>query len=413
MRRPGLLLLAALVCGCASSTVTTSAPPTADGTSAPAVSSYTPDQLLVLLTPAPPAVWQRASYELASDYQLRQLGAWTVGSIDDTPCVVYQAPTGRDVHQIVRHMAQDPRVVVAEPVHRFKVLAEPAPKQSSYNDPYVDLQKGVEELSLAAAQRVATGRGVKVGIIDTGMELDHPDLRGRIAGVGNYVDKGERSFTSDVHGTAVAGILAAGANNSVGIVGVAPGAMLYAFKACWQDPPASRQAVCDSYTLARAVDAAIGAGVRVLNLSLSGPPDPFLSKLIGAALAKRTVVIAAYDAAQPDGGFPASREGVIAVGAEPRPGEPPAAASRAGPAVVGPGVDVLSTAPAGSYDFFSGSSFAAAHAAGVTALLLEKRPELTPAEVRKLLVGTPSGPAPPRLDPCAALARLEGHPVCG
>ena len=193
---------------------------------------------------------------------------------------------------MLRRLDADPRVSVAQPVQRFRVLAAgrrprgQGQGKSGYNDPYADLQRDVAELSLPAVHRVATGKGVKVGVVDTGLDLDHPDLRGRVAGAGNFVESGERSFTSDVHGTAVAGILAAAANNQVGIVGVAPEALLYAFKACWQEPPASRQAVCDSYTLARAVDAALGQGVQVLNLSLSGPPDPFLSRLLGAALAK-------------------------------------------------------------------------------------------------------------------------------
>jgi subtilisin family serine protease len=252
---------------------------------------------------------------------------------------------------------------------------------------------------------------VRIGVVDTGVDLDHPDLRGRIAGAGNYVERGEQTFTSDVHGTAVAGILAAGSNNQVGIVGVAPGAAVYAFKACWQDPPESRQAVCDSYTLARALDAALNARVQVLNLSLTGPPDPFLQRLVSAALARRTVVVTAWDGAAPDGGFPASLEGVLAVGTQPRPGE---AAPAAPPPITAPAVDVLSTAPRGAYDFFNGSSFAAAHAAGVAALLLELRPELTPGEVRELLLASASGAggAPARLAPCAALARLRGQAVC-
>jgi subtilisin family serine protease len=380
---------------------------------APAVAS-TEGQLLVLLAPGPPALWQRQSAELAGQYKLRQLAAWTVGSLDETPCVIYQTKPDQDLRQVLRRLAADPRVAVAQPVQRFRVLAAPPGQAASgYNDPYADLQRDVAELALPAVHRVATGRGVKVGIVDTGLDLDHPDLRGKVAAASNYVESGDRTFTSDVHGTAVAGIVAAAANNQVGIVGVAPGALIYAFKACWQEPPTSRQAVCDSYTLARAVDAALGQGVQVLNLSLSGPSDPFLSRLLGAALARRTVVVAAYDGGLEDGGFPASRDGVLGVGADRRPGDAQPATAR--PPLVAPAVDVLSTAPRGSYDFFSGSSFAAAHVAGVAALLLERRPGLTAAEVRELLVGSGRSQGEgnaPSVDPCAALARLEGRPVC-
>jgi len=405
LRAAGVLVATVLALGC-SSTATPRATES-DDVAAAAGQRPSASQLLVLMRPAPRSLWLQQGAELAGDYRMRQVAAWTVDSLDATPCVIYEVAPGRDVATLVKHLTGDPRVTVAQPVQRFQVLGS-----SGYNDPYADLQKGVKELQLHDVQQVATGKGVKVGIVDTGMDLDHPDLRGRVAGAGNYVDKGERSFTHDVHGTAVAGILAAAANNQVGIVGVAPDASLYAFKACWQEPPASRQAVCDSYTLARAVDAAIGAGVQVLNLSLSGPPDPFLSKLLGAALSRRTVVVAAYDSGQKDGGFPASRDGVLAVGAEPRPGDPPSTpgASRT-LALVGPAVDVLSTAPGGGYDFFSGSSFAAAHVAGVVALLLERKPGLTPAEVRQLLVGTATGTAT-RLDPCGAMSRLERRPVC-
>ena len=406
--------VAALLSGCASVPTSGGAPGTS--TAAAATADATAGQVLVLMEPAPSTLWQRQSGELAGQYRLQQVAAWTVASLDDAPCVIYQAAPGADIRQVLRRLGADPRVSVAQPVQRFRVLAAPPPPavngKSGYNDPYADLQRDVAELSLPAVHRVATGKGVKVGVVDTGLDVDHPDLRGRVAHIGNYVESGERSFTSDVHGTAVAGILAAAANNQVGIVGVAPEALLYAFKACWQEPPASRQAVCDSYTLARAVDAALGQGVQVLNLSLSGPPDPFLSRLLGAALARRTVVVAAYDDALADGGFPASRDGVLGVGAEARAGDPRAAAGK--PPLVGPAVDVLSTAPRASYDFFNGSSFAAARVAGVAALLLERKPSLTVAEVRELLVasGSRSEGGAPRVDPCAALAKLEGRAVC-
>lgn len=405
--RPGklacVLLAAAVTWGCAAQS-----PPATPGgalAAASAAEGAGTHQLLVLLRKGP--LWQRQGGELGAEYGLRQSAAWTVGSLDGTPCVIYETVADRPLAGLLRRLGADPRVDVAQPLQRFRVLQAPP---GAYNDPYVKLQRWVEEQSLAAVHRTATGRGVRVGVVDTGLDLDHPDLRGRIAGAGNFVERGETSFTSDVHGTAVAGILVAAANNQVGIVGVAPGAQLFAFKACWQEPAGSRQAVCDSYTLGRAIDAALAADVQVLNLSLTGPPDPFLSRLVMAALARGVVVVAAWDGAIAGGGFPASMAGVVAVGAEAQGGETGSAA----PPLSGPAVDVLSTAPRGTYDFFQGSSFAAAHAAGVAALLLELFPTLAPAEVRDILISSASGDAgSQRLDPCAALARATGRAVCG
>ena len=214
----------------------------------------------------------------------------------------------------------------------------------------------------------------------------------------------------------MAGVIAASANNGVGIVGVAPGAEIYALKACWQQPPGSREAVCNSYTLAKAVDFAILQDVQVLNFSLAGPPDPLLGRLIGAALAKGIVVVAA------DGGTPAlelSRQlqGVIGIlGSDPKGGAIAPAGTKLLSTLAAPSVDILTTAPKASYDFFSGSSFAAAQVSGIAALLLEKSPKLTPAQLAAVIRKT-ARPLPPsplaQVDACAAVASVAGDARCG
>ena len=107
--------------------------------------------------------------------------------------------------------------------------------------------------------------------IDSGVEVDHPDLRGRIVLARNFVDT--REAVAELHGTAVAGIIGARADNSVGIVGVAPDAQLMALRACWQRPADESAAVCSSFTLAKALQFAIDNGAKVINLSLGGPRD--------------------------------------------------------------------------------------------------------------------------------------------
>jgi Subtilase family len=377
-------------------------------------------QVMVTLPKGGERQWDRVIADLANVYALRPIYKWTMESVGE-PCIVFELPANRSVEEMVERLSSDRRVDIAQPVQLFRVLAEETPA-APYNDPYAHLQHGVETLHLAGAHRWATGKGVKVAVVDTGVDLAHPDLAGRVTRASNFVVAGDQAFTSDVHGTAVAGVIAADANNHQGIVGVAPDAELLALKACWQDPPTSRQAVCNSYTLAQAVDAAVKEKARVVNFSLAGPPDPLLARLLETAIDRGAVVVAAADEGEAEG-FPASAPGVIAVRAADLEGQlrtPPGPGERL-PALAAPGVDVLSTVPRGAYDFFTGSSLAAAEVSGVVALLLEKRPDLTAAEIAALLAdsarpvgpdagdaGDP-GPAGRLVDACAALGRLLGE----
>ena len=97
---------------------------------------------------------------------------------------------------------------------------------------------GLASLRLDKAHALATGKGVKIAVIDTGLDLSHPDLAGKVVRASSFLSWGERAFTGDVHGTAVAGVIAADANNGQGIVGVAPDAELLALKACGRTPRA-------------------------------------------------------------------------------------------------------------------------------------------------------------------------------
>jgi hypothetical protein len=422
-------------------------------------------QVLVTLPPGPPPVWERHAREIAVAHGLYLYGAWTMRSLG-VPCIVYGVAPGEGIERVVRRLAADPRVESAQPVQRFEVLGEdglgdrgavqhraaerpgaglPAVDRAagdrSAGDPYAHLQHGSAILRAAAAHRWATGRGVKVAVIDTGVDVTHPDLAARIVKAANFVDHGGRTFNRDVHGTAVAGLLAAVAGNGVGIAGVAPEVELLALKACVPKEPAALEAVCDSYSLAQAVDAAIVLGARVVNLSLTGPHDPLLARLLARGIEGGMVVVAAADPRRADRGFPASMAEVIAggaaagpaaeaiggtgggglvqaVAAREAPGRPASAAGAARPRpalLIAPSADLLTTVPGGGYDFVSGSSLAAAQVAGVVALLLERAPELTPAEVAERLREGGGEPAEETVvDACLAVARLVGMPeACG
>ena len=341
------------------------------------------DRLLVTLTPGSEPLWRGVAHELEQLYGGQLVAAWFLQSIGEE-CLIFEAPPaqpGEDVDRLAGHLASHPRVSGVSRVQRYRLLGEPVA------DPYQPLQIVARTLRLDQAHRLATGRGVRVALIDTGIDLQHPDLSGRIARAADFVTQPAGKFAADVHGTEVAGVLAATGGNGIGLVGVAPEAEVWALRACWPEKPGAREAVCDSYSLVQALDFAIGAGVQVINLSLAGPRDALLERLLEEALRRGIVVVAAAEGDPPS--FPAALPGVVAVygWAESRPIPADAPAIPAG-ALAAPGIDVLTTVPGGGYDFVSGSSFSAAQASGVAALLLERDPKLRPAEVAALLLGS-------------------------
>ncbi|MFL6728825.1 MAG: S8 family peptidase, partial [Sphingomicrobium sp.] len=128
---------------------------------------------------------------------------------------------------------------------------------------------------LAELHELATGRGVKVAVIDSGIEARHPDLAGQLTVNRNFIAGRAPAF--EQHGTGVAGIIAAKADNHIGIAGVAPGARLLGLRACWQ--ASSIRTVCDSFSLVKALYFAVGQKAEVINMSLSGPDDRLLTEL--------------------------------------------------------------------------------------------------------------------------------------
>lgn len=373
-------------------------------------------QVIVTLAPASPERWASIRDALVLTHGVRDVGAFPLSSLG-VQCVVFQIPESRSVDEVIVRLAADPLVESVQLNQVFEGLGE------IHDDPYAALQYGAHAIRADLAHRWATGRGVRVAVVDTGVDTSHPDLRDRIVKTATFVQGGERTFVEDNHGTAVTGIIAADADNGIGIFGVAPQAEIVVAKACWQRAAAAIEAVCSSWTLAKAVDFAITGEARVLNLSLGGPPDQLLTRLIGKAIDRGIVVVAAVmEHARPAPGFPASLPSVIAVIASDARGgvRIPEGLARTG-LLAAPGEEVLTTAPHAAYDFRSGSSLAAAHVSGVVALLLERDPRLSVAQVRALLTAT-ARPLPEGsdarsvilglVDACAPVAKLVGAPTC-
>jgi hypothetical protein len=346
---------------------------------------------------------QRAASTLAAlqrNYRWRQLVGWPIKGLG-LYCIVLEPPAGTSRDTLLAALEHDKRVRLAEPLRDFSVYSSRVHGAHRYNDPYVDLQRGFRETDASLAQTVTQGAGVDVAIVDTGADVAHPDLRGQVHDVHNMVDDNAAAFARDHHGTEVAGIIAAIADNHRGIVGMAPKAGLSIYKACWYPSDSDAGARCNSFTLAKALAAVMGTNARIVNMSLGGPSDPLLSRLLQRVV-ERHVVVAALP---PDGsldGFPADVPGVIVVNSGGTPLDPPGVLNA-------PGNDILTTQPDGGYDFTSGSSMAAAQVSGIAALLVSLDPDLDGRAMHDLLARTSKRVDGVRqVNAAAAVAALHG-----
>jgi hypothetical protein len=339
---------------------------------------------------------RRIASALAREYGLKLDAEWPMQAIG-IDCFAMESPSDNSVEQIAEALSRDPRVEWAQPSYRFRAAGE--------RDPLYALQPSVRYWHLSEIHSVTTGRNVRVAVVDSGIDSAHPDLAGQVADEENFVD--DSRYAPETHGTAVAGIIAARSGNGIGIEGIAPNARLLAMRACWE--VASDDTECSSFTLGKALHAALLKDVQVINLSLSGPADPLIGRLLDAALTRNIKVIAAADQHSRDGGFPAAHPGVLAVGD---------GTMRTGSAdglmmIAAPGRDIPTTLPGGRWDFVSGASFAAAHVSGLVALLTELRPALTTAEVRQAVAERAGDTqAVAGVDTCALLERLTAACAC-
>jgi hypothetical protein len=340
--------------------------------------------------------------ELAKQYSLTRVSEWPIEQLG-MHCVLFRIPPGTTREAVIEKLREDKRVLIVQPLNEFESATS-----ASFDDPYARLQSNVQALAVAEAHLVSRGNGVRVAVIDTGIDTSHPDLAGRTQLTRNYVDDDNLSFRSDRHGTQVAGLIAALANNGIGIVGVAPDVKLMALKACWQ-AAASSSGRCNSFTIAQAIADALAARAQIINLSLVGPSDPLLEALIDKATHAGVIVVgaASSDARM---GFPGKLPRVIAVAEAEAGGEDPEV-------LRAPARDIVTLVPDGHYDFASGNSLATAQVTGVVALLLARNQKLSAARLRELLAqssrqhDTTRGPYS-SVNACAALALLVRGAAC-
>jgi subtilisin family serine protease len=344
----------------------------------------------------------RVLTQLAHEHDLRRVEGWPIQSLD-VYCEVLTVPEGRDVAEVIAALNGDPRVDLAQPMNLFDTQAV------KYDDPYLDLQSAATAMEIESAHELATGRGVSIAIIDSAVDGGHPDLRGRVRLARNLVAEHPLGRGGEVHGTAIAGIIASAVNNREGIIGVAPDVSITALRACWAVGDNGLAAQCSSFSLARALEVAIGLQANVINLSLAGPDDPLLSRLLDRVIERGIVVVAAYPASSASSQtFPSSHPHVLTAHSS------LARVNSDSPyTVAAPANEVLTTTPGAGYAFLSGNSLAAAHATGVVALMMERQPDLDAERIAAILTATTTysgGTA--SINACRAVARLAGAASC-
>jgi subtilisin family serine protease len=338
---------------------------------------------------------QQQARRVAAAYSLRQVASWPIKALS-MHCVVYEITDGRPVSAVLAALAKDTHVVLAQPLQEFHTLSDSPAAGTPYNDPLYDLQTNLLTLGIARAHERAQGAGVRVALVDTGVDAAHPDLAGRIVRTHSFLATRTSRAALLRHGTAMAGLIAAVANNHIGIVGIAPQAQLEVFEACWQLQPGSDAAACNTFTLAQALAAALASGAPLINLSIAGPADPLLAALVQSGLRHGVTFVGAASGA--DEGFPTAIPGVIAAAGSERP--LPAGALGA------PAEHVLTLRPGAQYDFESGTSVAAAELTGVIALLMSaSSTHLATDTIVSLLREAAAAP----MDVTAALARLDAR----
>ena len=242
-------------------------------------------------------------------------------------------------------------------------------------------QYALAKLRLPEAHALSRGSNVTVAVIDSGIDVTHPELKDAI--VESFDALGAKEGPH-VHGTGIAGAIVSHAR----LMGSAPQARILAIRAF---AAAANGAESTSFVILKSLDFAASHGAQIVNMSFAGPKDPLVERGIEAAAAKGMVLVAASGNAGPKSPplYPAANPNVIAVSATDAYDRLFSASNRGGHiAVSAPGVDIFLPAPDGKYQMTSGTSFSAAYISGLAALMMARNPQLAPAEVRAILIKT-------------------------
>jgi subtilisin family serine protease len=303
-----------------------------------------------------------------------------------------------DLAEVLKELSEDPAVEYVHPNYLYNILKTP-------NDPMYHQLWGMQKIQADKAWDKSEGSAeVIVGVSDTGVDGNHPDLKDNLVAGKSFV--GSSPTTDRVsHGTHVAGTIAAVGNNGIGVIGVAPKVKIMPLKI--SDSPS----ISDSIA-AQSLTYAADNGVKVLNMSWGGPSvSSTLQQAVSYAYGKDVVLVAAAgNSGAPPVMYPAAFPEVIAVSATDSNDRLADFSSYGAQVEVSaPGAGILSSVPGGSYDVKSGTSMAAPHASGVVALIRSVFPGLKNEEVRKRLTESVDDLGQPGRDEQFGYGRINAY----
>ena len=313
--------------------------------------------------------------ELARRHRLERIASQKFPLVDGT-IGLFRIVDRRPVDTVSRELAADASVRSVQP--NFRYLLQDQKVAATEGDP---AQYAVAKLRLPQAHTLAHGANVTIAVIDSGIDIRHPELANAIADSFDALGSKEGPH---VHGTGIAGAIVSHAR----LMGSAPAARILAIRAFGMAPSGAQST---SFVILKGLDYAAAHGAQIVNMSFAGPKDALIERGIAAAAAKGIVMVAAAGNAGPKSPplYPAANASVIAVSATDSQDRLFAASNRGGHiAVAAPGVDIFLPAPDEKYQMTSGTSFSAAYVSGLVALMLERNPALKPGEVRAILMKT-------------------------
>ena len=331
------------------------------------VPAFRADQLLVAF---PTESSEQLIDAVADEHDITRLEDITVALLDKRIVKFKLAPARRK--RVSKALSKDKRIHAVQPNHLY-VLGSTSKTQYA-----------LKKLSLDEVHRYADGTDIRIAMLDSGVNHQHPVFGG--LQIEEFDATESAASKHDGHGTAVASLIAAQA----GMTGIVPNpdllsAKTFSYSGRW------RRTVGETYHLLQGLDWAVFKKARVFNMSFAGPEDALLGSALQETLKTDAVIIAAAgnNGARAAPAYPAAYDGVIAVTATDRRNRLYRYANRGKYILVAaPGVNILSANGRDGYSRKSGTSLAAAHVTGIVALMMQASPDATPEAIAEKIAAT-------------------------